>query len=73
MALDPNTVLRIDKARIEGLAPDEIHASLEAAGLDPDETFREYSLTPFADGRMRGNVNLGDPDEWQVRDEAEGS
>lgn len=64
MPLDPNTILTIDKARMNGDDPMTIHEAIERSGLDADQTFLEYARTPFADGRLRGEVNLGDPQEW---------
>lgn len=62
--MDPKTILQIDKARIEGMSHEDILAALEAAGHDPVPVIKEYALTPFKDGRLRGQVNLGDPAEW---------
>lgn len=64
MSLTPEQLLKIDEARINGASADEVHASLEQAGLDADKAFKEYASTPFKDGRLRANVNLGDPAEW---------
>lgn len=64
MTLDTSLILKLDKARIEGASADEIHAALEQAGLDADTAFKEYASTPLKDGRLRKNVNLGDPAEW---------
>ena len=66
MSIDPNTILTIDKARMRGDDPMTIHAALEQAGLDADQAFLAYARTPFADGRLRGEVNLGDPEEWKT-------
>jgi hypothetical protein len=65
--LKPEQILAIDKARINGDDPATIHEALEAAGLDADAAFKEYAKTPFKDGRLRGEVNLGDPNEWGVK------
>ncbi len=64
MALDPQTIHIIDKARVNGDDPMSIHAAVEKAGHDADAAFLEYARTPLADGRLRGEVNLGDPHEW---------
>lgn len=64
MTLDPQTVLTIDKARSVGTEPELIHEALEKAGLDPNATLAAYMRTPLSDGRLRGEVNLGDPHEW---------
>ena len=66
MSLDPNTILTIDKARMSGADPAAIHAALEQAGQDPNVTLAEYMRTPLGDGRLRGEVNLGDPLEWET-------
>lgn len=66
MDLDQQTILSIDKARMHGSSPEDVHAALEQAGHDADQVFLEYARTPFADGRLRGEVNLGDPAEWNV-------
>jgi hypothetical protein len=63
--LTPEQILAADKARINGASADEVHEAFEAAGLDPDAAFKEYAQTPFKDGRLRGQVNLGDPAEWK--------
>ena len=66
MALDPHTILTLDKARMFGDDPMTIHAALERAGHDADQAFLEYARTPLKDGRLRGEVNLGDPAEWHA-------
>lgn len=63
--ISPDVILKIDKARVEGLSHMEILASLEhAEEPNPVEVMKEYALTPLKDGRLRGNVNLGDQAEW---------
>ena len=64
MPLDPETILTIDKARINGAEPSAIHEALERAGHDADRVVQAYASTPLADGRQRGQVNHGDPAEW---------
>lgn len=64
MTLDPNLILAIDKARINGESIATIRAALEAAGHDHTEVLAHYKFAPFADGRRRGDVNLSDPREW---------
>lgn len=63
--LDAHTIHFIDKARINGESIATIRAALAKAGLDHRAVIEEYSRTPFADGRLRGEVNLSDPNEWQ--------
>lgn len=63
--LDPETTLSIDAMRIHGEGIATIRAALAKAGLDAKSVLDAYSRTPFADGRLRGEVNLSDPNEWK--------
>lgn len=68
--MDPNQILRIDKERMEnGASAGEVLASLVKAFGDEQgaQMFQEYANTPLGpnDKRLRGQVNLGDPDEWR--------
>jgi hypothetical protein len=65
--LSPQQILAIDTTRINGSSAQDIHEALEKFGIDADAAYKEYANTPFADGRLRGEVNLGDPDEWDVK------
>lgn len=65
MNLSPEQILAIDKARVHGESVATIRASLAKAGLDPLEALEAYKQVPLGDGRLRGDVNLSDPREWQ--------
>jgi hypothetical protein len=64
--IDPQTVLKLDKARMQGASAGEILGALQKAGdPNPEQTFKAYAETPMPDGRPRSQVNLGDPAEWE--------
>ena len=64
--IDPKTILKIDAARMDGLSAGELLDTLEKSGHpDPQAAFKEYLNTPLKDGRLRSQVNLGDPAEWE--------
>jgi hypothetical protein len=66
MPLDHATILKIDKARMGGASAGDVLGGLQKAGVpDPERVFREYAETPMPDGRLRSQVNLGDPAEWE--------
>ena len=65
MSLTNEQILAIDKARVHGQSLATIRASLAKAGLDPREALEAYKQVPLGDGRLRGEVNLSDPREWQ--------
>jgi hypothetical protein len=60
MNLDPQTILRIDRARLDGLTDSDIMLALEDAGQDAARIFNEYMRTPLRGGRLRGEVYLAD-------------
>lgn len=64
--IDNDTVLKIDQWRMKGAsAADVLEALMEAGVESPEETFQAYAQTPLGDGRLRSQVNLGDPAEWE--------
>jgi hypothetical protein len=65
-SLDPKLTLGIDKARINGAGIAMLRAALAKAGHDPFDVLERYKQTPFKDGRLRGDVNLNDPEEWET-------
>jgi hypothetical protein len=64
MSLSNEQILAIDKARVNGESIATIRASLAKAGLDPRGALEAYKQVPLGDGRLRGDVNLSDPQEW---------
>lgn len=67
MPLDPKQILKIDQIRMEGASAAEcLEAFTKALGPEQGaEAFKEYANTPLKDGRLRSQVNFGDPHEWE--------
>lgn len=62
--MEPDVIAKIDHLRSTGASYDAVAAKLKEVGHpDPDEALKRYMDVPLPDGRPRGQINPGDPDE----------